>query len=209
MKMRKFIAIILALVMVFAISVNAFAAENNANSDTVTVKFTYNYSYNYDDTYTWTPANGSDLFTTNSTVTVDLDTLNNIALNTCKTQYSLPAGHAMTNTVSVLDVVVAAALSTGHTVIGGWDEGSEDSVPGGYLYNIDNRNLMFEYGDSGYDDGTVWMSGEGFVIGIAPNATATPTFSDVYLSNVAASTLADDAVIYVDLGTYFFSRVAW
>lgn len=193
--------------MVFAMSANAFAAGNSTNSNTATVKFTYNYSFNYDDTYTWAPENGSDLFTTNSTVTVDLSTLNGVALSTCKEKYSLPAGHDMTNTVSVLDVVMAALISTGHTPTGGWDSDPAVGEPGGYLYTIDNREFMFEMEPNG--DGTYWMSGEGFVIGTAPNATATPTFSDVYLSNVAASTLSDNAVIYVDLGTYFFSSVQW
>ena len=178
-KTRKLSALLLALVMVFSLSISAFAATDNT-SDTVTVKFTYNYSFNFDDTYTWTPENGSDLFDTNSTVTVDLSTLTGDTLAACKDTYNLPDG---------------------------WDSEPEEGAPGGYLYNIDNRNLMFDYGDNG--DGTVWMSGEGFVVGIAPNASAAPTFSNTYLSNVDASTLADDAVIYVDLGTYFFSSVTW
>ena len=77
--MKKLTALLLALVMVFALSVSAFAA-NVTTSDTITVKFTNNYSYNQDDVYTWTPENGSDLFTTNSTVQVNLTTLNGRSL---------------------------------------------------------------------------------------------------------------------------------
>ena len=210
MKMRKFTAIILALVMVFAMSVNAFAVENNATdtlSGTVTVKFTQNCSDTDDDVTTWYATRGTDLFDSNSSVSVNLATLNDINLATCKQVYSLPAGHAMTNTVSVLDVIVAAALDKGHAVVGGGDAEPEDNVPGGYIYNVGNQEFEFYYGENG--DGTYWMMGTGFVVGIAPNATATPTFSDVYLSNVAASTLTDGAVIYVDLGNYTFSSVVW
>ncbi len=53
------------------------------------------------------------------------------------------------------------------------------------------------------------MMGTGFVIGVASNASAEPTFSTSYLSNVAASTLSSGAVIYVDLGNYTFSSVTW
>lgn len=117
-------------------------------------------------------------------------------------------GHAMEGTVSVLDVVIAAALSTGHTVTGTWDSDPEEGAPGGYLYNIDNRTLAFDYGAN--DNGTYWLSGEGFVIGTDTTtvaADANPTFSDTYLSNVAITSLPAGTVIYVDLGTYFFSEV--
>lgn len=205
--MKKILSLALALVMVLSLSVSAFAT-NITTSDTVTVKFTYNYSYNQDDVYTWTPENGSDLFTTNSTVQVNLSTLNGISLADCEEKYALPDGHAMEGTVSVLDVVIAAALSTGHTVTGTWDSDPEEGAPGGYLYNIDNRTLAFDYGAN--DNGTYWLSGEGFVIGTDTTtaaADANPTFSDTYLSNVAITSLPAGTVIYVDLGTYFFSEV--
>ena len=203
--LKKLTALLLALVMVFALSVSAFAA-NVTTSDTITVKFTYNYSYTQDDVYTWTPENGSDLFTTNSTVNVNLSTLNGVSLATCKAKYSLPTGHAMTNTISVLDVVIAAALSTNHDPSCGWDAYPKKGEPGGYMHTIDNRDLMFEYEPNG--DGTYWLSGEGFVIGTDTTADATaanPTFSDTYLSNVAVTSLPAGTVIYVDLGTYFYS----
>lgn len=205
--MKKILSLALALVMVLSLSVSAFAT-NITTSDTITVKFTNNYSYNQDDVYTWTPGNGSDLFTTNSTVQVNLSTLNGISLADCEEKYALPDGHAMEGTVSVLDVVIAAALSTGHTVTGTWDSDPEEGAPGGYLYNIDNRTLAFDYGAN--DNGTYWLSGEGFVIGTDTTtaaADANPTFSDTYLSNVAITSLPAGTVIYVDLGTYFFSEV--
>ena len=203
--MKKILSLVLALVMVLSLSVSTFAT-NITTSDTVTVKFTYNYSYNQDDVYTWTPANGSDLFTTNSTVQVNLSTLNGVSLAACKAVYSEPTGHAMYGTISVLDVVAAAALSTNHTLQGGWDANPKTGAPGGYIHNIDNRELMFDGGDNG--DGTWWLSGEGFVIGTdttADAATANPTFSNSYLSNVAITSLPSGTVIYVDLGTYFYS----
>lgn len=205
--MKKILSLALALVMVLSLSVSTFAT-NITTSDTVTVKFTYNYSYNQDDVYTWTPENGSDLFTTNSTVQVNLSTLNGVSLADCEEKYALPDGHAMEGTVSVLDVVIAAALSTGHTVTGTSDSDPEEGAPGGYLYNIDNRTLAFDYGAN--DNGTYWLSGEGFVIGTDTTtaaADANPTFSDTYLSNVAITSLPAGTVIYVDLGTYFFSEV--
>ena len=203
--MKKLTALLLALVMVFALSVSAFAA-NVTTSDTITVKFTNNYSYNQDDVYTWTPENGSDLFTTNSTVHVNLTTLNGRSLAECKAVYSEPTDHAMYNTISVLDVVAAAALSTNRVLQGGWDAAPMTGAPGGYIHNIDNQNLMFDYGDNG--DGTYWLSGMGFVIGTDTTADASlanPTFSSVYLSNVAITSLPAGTVIYVDLGTYFYS----
>lgn len=205
---KKLTALLLAVIMVFAMSVSAFAA-NITTGDTITVKFTYNYSYNEDNVYTWTPANGSDLFTTNSTVQVNLTTLNGQSLATCKAAYSEPTNHSMSSTISVLDVVVAAALSTNHTVQGSWDSNPKTGLPGGYIHNIDNRELMFDGGDNG--DGTWWLSGEGFVIGTdttADAATANPTFSNSYLSNVAITSLPSGTVIYVDLGTYFYSAEA-
>lgn len=206
---KKLTALLLAIVMVLAMSVSAFAT-NITTSDTVTVKFTYNYSSNMDETYTWAnnDVNSGDLFDTNSTVAVNLSTLNGVTLADCKAAYKLPTGHTMSNTVSVLDVVMAALLSTNHTPTGGWDATPAVGEPGGYLYNIDNRSLMFDYGDNG--DGTYWMSGEGFVIGTDTTATAdsaNPTFSNIYLSNVAITSLPAGTVIYVDLGTYFFSAV--
>ena len=57
-------------------------------------------------------------------------------------------------------------------------------------------------------DGTYWLSGMGFVIGTDTTADASlanPTFSSVYLSNVAITSLPAGTVIYVDLGTYFYS----
>lgn len=207
--MKKILSLALALVMVLSLSVSAFAT-NITTSDTVTVKFTYNYSYNMDDEYTWSDngVNSGDLFTTNSTVSVNLSTLNGVSLADCEEKYALPDGHAMEGTVSVLDVVIAAALSTGHTVTGTWDSDPEEGAPGGYLYNIDNRTLAFDYGAN--DNGTYWLSGEGFVIGTDTTtaaADANPTFSDTYLSNVAITSLPAGTVIYVDLGTYFFSEV--
>ena len=207
--LKKLTAMVLALAMIIAMSVSSFAV-NVTTSDTVTVKFTYNYSNNMDDVYTWydNEINSGDLFTTNSTVQVNLSTLNGYDLSTLKGKYNLPDGHAMSSTISVLDVVLAAALSTNHTVTCSWDNDPEEGAPGGYLYNIDNRTLAFEYGLN--DNGTYWLSGEGFVIGTdttAVAANANPTFSDTYLSNVAITTFPVGTVIYVDLGTYFFSEV--
>lgn len=205
---KKLTALLLAVVMVLAMSVSAFAATTDTGlSGTVTVKFTQGYSDTDDNVYTWTANRGSDLFTTNSSVTVDLSTLNNVALSRCKAYYSEPETHAMYNTVSVLDVVMAAANSSGHTPVGNWDDDPDEGLPGGYLYNVDNQEFEFYYGENG--DGTYWMMGTGFVIGVASDASANPTFSTSYLSNVAASTLNSGAVIYVDLGNYTFSSVTW
>lgn len=203
--LKKLTALLLALVMMFALSVSAFAA-NVTTSDTITVKFTYNYCYNEDDVFTWIPANGSDLFTTNSTVQVNLSTLNDISLADCKAVYSEPTDHAMYNTISVLDVVAAAALSTNRVLQGGWDAEPMTGAPGGYIHNIDNQELLYDYGDNG--DGTYWLSGMGFMIGTDTTdnaALANPSFSSVYLSNVAVTSLPAGSVIYVDLGTYFYS----
>lgn len=209
-KLNKFVSMLLVVVMIFAMSINAFASVNTNISlnDTVTVKFTYNYSENIDGVYSWSDKGtySGDLFTTNSTVQVNLSTLNGQSLAACKTTYSEPTNHAMCNTISVLDVVVAAALSTNHTVQGGWDSNPKTGLPGGYIHNIDNRELMFDGGDNG--DGTWWLSGEGFVIGTDTTtnaANANPTFSNSYLSNVAITSLPSGTVIYVDLGTYFYS----
>ena len=205
---KKLTALLLALVMVFALSVSAFAATTDTGlSGTVTVKFTKNYSDTDDNVYTWNATRGEDLFSANSSVTVNLATLNGVALSTCKAYYSEPTTNAMYNTVSVLDVVMAAADSSGHTPVGNWDGDPDEGTAGGYLYNVDNQEFEFYYGENG--DGTYWMMGTGFVIGVASNASATPTFSTSYLSNVEASTLSDGAVIYVDLGNYTFSSVTW
>lgn len=198
---KKLTALLLAVVMVLAMSVSAFAATTDTGlSGTVTVKFTKNYSDTDDGVYTWNATRGEDLFTTNSSVTVNLATLNGVELSVCKAYYSEPTTNAMYNTVSVLDVVMAAAASSGHTPTGNWDADPDEGLPGGYLYNVDNQEFESYYGENG--DGTYWMMGTGFVIGVASNASAEPTFSTSYLSNVAASTLSSGAVIYVDLGNY-------
>ena len=205
---KKLTALLLAVVMVLAMSVSAFAATTDTGlSGTVTVKFTKNYSDTDDGVYTWNATRGEDLFTTNSSVTVNLATLNGVELSVCKAYYSEPTTNAMYNTVSVLDVVMAAAASSGHTPTGNWDADPDEGLPGGYLYNVDNQEFESYYGENG--DGTYWMMGTGFVIGVASNASAEPTFSTSYLSNVAASTLSSGAVIYVDLGNYPFSSVTW
>ena len=205
---KKLTALLLAVVMVLAMSVSAFAATTDTGlSGTVTVKFTKNYSDTDDGVYTWNATRGEDLFTTNSSVTVKLATLNGVELSVCKAYYSEPTTNAMYNTVSVLDVVMAAAASSGHTPTGNWDADPDEGLPGGYLYNVDNQEFESYYGENG--DGTYWMMGTGFVIGVASNASAEPTFSTSYLSNVAASTLSSGAVIYVDLGNYTFSSVTW
>ena len=204
---KKLTALLLAVVMVLAMSVSAFAATTDTGlSGTVTVKFTKNYSDTDDGVYTWNATRGEDLFTTNSSVTVNLATLNGVELSVCKAYYSEPTTNAMYNTVSVLDVVMAAAASSGHTPTGNWDADPDEGLPGGYLYNVDNQEFESYYGENG--DGTYWMMGTGFVIGVASNASAEPTFSTSYLSNVAASTLSSGAVIY-DLGNYTFSSVTW
>lgn len=208
--MKRLMSVLLVVVMLFAMSANVLAVENNttdAISGTVTVKFTKNYSDTDDNVYTWHASRGSDLFTTNSSVTVDLSTLNGVALDKCKAYYSEPITNSMYNTVSVLDVVMAAVKSAGHTPVGNWDDDPEEGLPGGYLYNVDNQEFEFYYGENG--DGTYWMMGTGFVIGVAEDAYAEPAFSTSYLSNVAASTLTDGSVIYVDLGNYTFSSVTW
>lgn len=205
MKLRKLTAILMALVMIFALSATAFATENTGN--TVTVKFTQYCSETEDGIYSWTPGSGYDLFDTNSTVLVNTETLNGISLSSCKAEYYLPSDHQMRNTVSVLDVVIAALKENNHSIVAGWDAYPEDGLPGGYIYNIDDQEFEFYAEPNG--DGTYWMMGTGFVIGIANDANSAPVFSDTYLSNVSASTLGPNAVIYVDLGFYTFSSVEW
>ena len=205
---KKLTALLLAVIMVFAMSVSAFAATTDTGlSGTVTVKFTKNYSDTDDGVYTLNATRGEDLFTTNSSVTVNLATLNGVELSKCKKIYSEPTTNAMYNTVSVLDVVMAAIKSSDREAVGNWDADPDEGLPGGYLYNVDNQEFESYYGENG--DGTYWMMGTGFVIGVASNASAEPTFSTSYLSNVAASTLSSGAVIYVDLGNYTFSSVTW
>lgn len=208
--LKKLTALILVVVMVFAMSSSVLAA-NYTTTDDVKVVFTKGFSFSENETYTWNKnSGGSYLFGATSEVTAVLKswTGDSTMVNLIKDKYYEPADHAMRSKISVLDVVISAALT--HQLQCGWNAKPEKGEPGGYLYNIDNNTLRFEEFDNG--DGTREILGDGFVIAIGDGTnptTANVYFPETYLSNVEITSLPKGSVIFVDLGMYHYDSVPY
>lgn len=167
--MKKLYAIILSLVMMFAFASTAMAAD-------VTVLFTQDCFFADDTGYTW---QGYD--------------------EEANTLY--PGGVVNTDDLvadpSVFDAIMHFN-SDEFPITTGWDDDPVVGEPGAYISNVNNTELLSDYG---FEDGIYWSSGTGFVVAIE-DAAGNITFPEVYVNNVP---LVDGMVIYVNLTSYAYT----
>ncbi len=209
-KLKSLLVAIMAFAMVMAMSSVAWAADQykvdtNNQQGTATVIFTRNCSESNNDGQRWDGLSeiGEYLIPGLEKTTVTFDELNGMA------QGYVPANtdNYFGNKVSVFDAIYYLGQDNKKVVTldCGWGDAYTDSETGitkpagAYVHNVNNQELESDYF---VEDGTAYSIGTGFVVAVQKAGETTPTFSDIYLSNVA---LEDGMTIYVDLGYYDYS----
>ncbi len=205
-KLKKVLAITLALVMVFAMSTSAFAADANKVSVSITTG-----NFNTSGVY----VGGGDPLTTISipltNQQIALTTLTNyITSQNLKGNYYLPAGTTdpLSGQASVLDAVIAVLKDAGYNDIRtGWSSYSAPEFgiyPGGYISDFGGTNTSNSVTYEERDDGYIWghSVGYGWNIAYKPlNGSYTTTYNNqsLYMSNVPVSSGMD---IIIDLSQF-------
>ena len=209
-KLKSLLVAIMAFAMVMAMSSVALAADQykvdtNNQQGTATVIFTRNCSESNNDGQRWDGLSeiGEYLIPGLEKTTVTFDELNGMV----KGYVPANTDNYFGNKVSVFDAIYYLGQDNKKVVTldCGWGDAYTDSETGitkpagAYVNNINNQELESDYF---VEDGTAYSIGTGFVVAVQKAGETTPTFSDIYLSNVA---LEDGMTIYVDLGYYDYS----
>lgn len=206
-KLKSLFAVIMAMAMMFAMSSVALAADNKVNTDgqtgTVTVYFTTGCTYSDDDAdgvinYYWV-GDVDNLTLLNDQI--GAQTVNIADLNGMTKGYEAGNTNPFGTKVSVFDPIYYLGQKNVVTLATGWGPAYAGKLAGAYVENVDNQDVNSEYGYNA--DGTMWMTGYGFYVAVLGAGETEPTFSDIYLSNVA---LEDGMTIYVDYSYYDYQH---
>lgn len=211
-KLKSLLVAIMAFAMVMAMSSVALAADNQVNTQgqtgTVKVYFTTGCTYSDDDTngdinYYWV-GDVDNLTLLNDNV--GAQTVNIADLNGMTKGYEDGNTNPFGTKVSVFDAIYYQGVKyNGHNkvvdMITGWGPAYGAKKAGAYVENVDNQDLESKYGYNA--DGTMWMNGYGFYVAVLRAGETEPTFSDIYLSNVA---LEDGMTIFVDYSYYDYQH---
>ena len=206
-KLKSLLVAIMAFAMVMAMSSVAWAADHykvdtNNQQGTATVIFTRNCSESNNDGQRWYGLSAGE-YLINGAQTVTFAELDGMA----KSYVPANTDNYFGNKVSVFDAIYYLGQDNKKVVTldCGWGDAYTDpetgitKPAGAYVNNINNQELESDYF---VEDGTAYSIGTGFVVAGQKAGETTPTFSDIYLSNVA---LEDGMTIYVDLGYYDYS----
>lgn len=207
-KFKALFSVFMMLAMVFAFTSVAMAADNVVNTEgltgTVTVVFTKNCSESNNDGQRWDGLGeiGDYLIPDVGAQTVNIADLNGMVKG-----YEKGNTNPFGSKVSVFDAIYYLGQNNAKVVTleTGWGNAYTDpetgitKPAGAYVHNVNNQELESDYFEQ---DGIAYSIGTGFVVAVQKAGEAAPTFSDIYLSNVA---LESGMTIYVDLGYYDYS----